>query len=129
MMSSEKKCAECTRRGKPCVRTSWEALDQARESLSDNIAADEKKREQLIAELSNIQARIERNRVVRAQAEERSKEKMACFMRELEAAGDPILLEDVSATEFGVQSLGIRSPFAWDDPAFWGDAPVTEGGG
>ena len=53
-MPGEKRCAECNRRGRACVRTSWEALDSARDSLSETIAIDKKKREQLIAELIEV---------------------------------------------------------------------------
>ncbi|KAK5132580.1 hypothetical protein LTR08_008839 [Meristemomyces frigidus] len=123
-MPGEPRRAKCTRRGRACVRTSWAALDSARDSLSDSIAVDEKKREQLIAELMEVQARIDRSRKVRAQAEARAREKMECFMRELEATGDPILMEDVASTEFGLEAAGVASPFVWDDSLFHDLVPL-----
>lgn len=113
-LSGESKCAECTRRGRPCVRTSWAALDESRDKLSNEIVEDEKKREELIAQLAQVQARIDRNRLVRAQAEKRSKEKMECLMREMEESGDPPWLEDIAHVDFGLEGLGVASPFVWN---------------
>ena len=42
-MPSGGKCAECERRGRPCVVSSWEALDRASDNLSSKISEDEKK--------------------------------------------------------------------------------------
>lgn len=78
--SGGSKCAECTRRGRLCIKSSWAAIDAARNKLSEEIVENEKKKEQLIAELAEIQARIDRKRKTREQAEQRAKEKMKCLI-------------------------------------------------
>lgn len=107
------KCASCTKRGRPCVVSSWESLERAQDQLSEKISADEQKREELIAALSEIQARIDRNRRIRDQAREREQEKLDCLMREMEANGDPLLMEDMAMVDFSMDSIGVESPFRW----------------
>ena len=57
-MPSGGKCAECERRGRPCVVSSWEALDRASDNLSSKISEDEKKVEQLLDELDEVRRRL-----------------------------------------------------------------------
>ena len=116
---SDSKCAECTRRGRPCVRTSWEALDRCRDKLSEEIAADEKEREELYQKLSEIQARIERKKKIRAQAERQAQEKMRCLTQELEASGELPSVDQLASLDSDLELHGISSPFQWsftDDP-------------
>ena len=44
---SRLKCAECTRRGKPCVSLSWESLNATRDNLREELAEDEARRDEL----------------------------------------------------------------------------------
>ena len=73
--SDKLKCAECTRRGKPCVSVSWNSLDSTRDRFCEEISSDEAKRDALIeksvalaAELAEMQSRISRKRKVLEQA-------------------------------------------------------------
>merc|ERR1712054_242070 len=59
IMPSGGKCAECERRGRPCVVSSWEALDRASDNLSSKISEDEKKVEQLLDELDEDLAAVD----------------------------------------------------------------------
>jgi len=75
------KCVECTRRGRPCVSTSWVALDRASDGLVDKISSDEKRVEQLLDELDEVRRRLLRNRKVREVNNQRAKEKYDCLLR------------------------------------------------
>ena len=74
-MPSGGKCAECERRSRPYVVSSWEALDRASNNLSSKISEDEKKVEQLLDELDEVRRRLVRNRKVQEQNNTRSQEK------------------------------------------------------
>lgn len=112
--SGDSKCAECTRRGRCCVRTSWAALDASRDKLSDGIAADEKRREQLIAELVELQAQIEQKRRVRAQAERQAQEMMQCVVQETQPSSDALWSDKVDFPSLDLDELELPTPFAWD---------------
>jgi hypothetical protein len=128
IMAGETHCAECARRGKPCVSTSWAALDKAKDELSKEISEAELQRDALFTQLSELQARIDRKKKVRGQAEERSREKMACLIREAEASGElsNFLLEDIGDMERDLGLNGVQTPFVWSDPA---PGTLSEAGG
>jgi len=87
------RCAHCTRRGRSCVSVSWESLDRTRDDLQAKISSDEKARDQLAHQLSEMIMRIERNRKVLKQAESRAANKLECLEDEMQASG-----EDLDAT-------------------------------
>nr|POE89773.1 hypothetical protein CFP56_20242 [Quercus suber] len=113
MASGELKCAECTRRARPCVKTSWAALDHARDKLSDDIAADEKQREHLIAELSNTQTRLEQKRRARAEADRQAEEKMQQLLCQMEPSRDPEIAEETAFTDSATMLMEAEPPFSW----------------
>jgi chromosome segregation ATPase len=113
IMAGEGKCAECARRDRPCVSTSWAALDKARDDLTLEISSDEKARDALVAQLGALQARIERNKKVREQADARAAEKMACLTRELEESGELFAVESLGELELDLGWNGVSTPFTW----------------
>lgn len=113
-MPSGGKCAECELRGRPCVVSSWEALDRASDNLSSKISEDEKKVEQLLDELDEVRRRLVRNRKVQEQNNTRSQEKWDCLLRGLETSEQPAQFQDLAAVDFGFQLQNEPSPFTFD---------------
>ena len=61
MSGDEKlKCAECTRRGKPCVSLSWASLNTSHKNLRKDLAVDEVEWDTLLECLSEVQASVAR---------------------------------------------------------------------
>ena len=75
MPSGEGKCSECERRGRPCVSSSWAAIDRASDALSSKITDDEKRVERLLDELDKVRRRLVRNRKVHEQNNKKAEEK------------------------------------------------------
>ena len=94
------KCAECTRHGKSCVSLSWESLNMTRDNLRDDLAADEAKRDAIVEQLTELQARVSRKRKVLEGAEVQAKKKLQCLVAEMEADG-----KDLSATVIDTSAL------------------------
>jgi hypothetical protein len=93
------KCAECAKKGRPCVNLSWASLDRTREKASKALLADEERAAIMMNDLAKIQARIVRNRKVLQLAQERAAEKTIC------------LIDEVSTEEwegFGNESLTLE---------------------
>jgi len=111
MPSGEGKCAECERRGRPCVSSSWVALDRAGDNLSSKIAEDEGRVERLLDELDEVRRRLVRNRKVQEQNNKKASDKWECLVRETAESGEPAQFEDFAATDFGFQLEGVPSPF------------------
>ena len=91
--NSKLKCAECTRRGKPCVSLSWGSLNVARDNLREGLAADEAERDALFEQLVKLQACVSQKRKVLEETEGRAKQKLQCLVKEMESDG-----EDLTAT-------------------------------
>ena len=102
------KCAECTRRGKPCVEMSWDAVERTKENLKAEVARGEQEVFARLRELSELQARLDRKRKVLEQAQQRSDRQAQCLIREMEEGG-----EDLSRTVFDVSLLDaqLADPF------------------
>nr|POF17928.1 hypothetical protein CFP56_13339 [Quercus suber] len=113
-----KSCAQCARHGRPCVTTSWESLDRARDELSDKIAQDERARELLLEQLNDLQMRLLRNRKVKETKEKEAAEKLRCLEAEMSAEGESIsrVRQDPLSTEECLASWGVASPLTWFDP-------------
>ena len=93
--SSHKKCAECTRRGRPCVGITWESLDRVRSQLEAEIreTEDEQSRKleeqsRLVAEQAAILTKLSRLRKTLRQSQDRAKAKTLCLVQELSDDGD-----------------------------------------
>ena len=81
--SSKSKCAACTRRGKPCVSVPWENLDRTRDELEHKIDQESARQSELLLQLQESCARLDRFRKVLRQAEERAKAKTICLLEEI----------------------------------------------
>ena len=89
MPNNEKlKCAECTRRGRPCMDMSWDTVERTKERLKAEVALEEERRDRLFEELAELQARLARKRRVLEQAQRRSDEQTECLIREMEESGE-----------------------------------------
>ena len=104
------KCAECVKRGRPCVSMSWEGVEKQVVEQRADIAADEKQLWEQLRRLSELQARIARKRKVLELAEKRAKDQMNCLVREMEEDGEDmsrlvIEASNVEAELFGGDSL------------------------
>jgi hypothetical protein len=117
MPSGEGKCATCERRARPCVSSSWAALDRASDHLSSKISEDEKRVERLLDELDEVRRRLVRNRKVQEQNNTKSQEKWDCMLRELESSEAPTQFEDLASVDFGFQMAGVQSPFSFSLPS------------
>ena len=71
-----------------------------RDNLREDLAVDEAKRDALVEQLAELQARVSRKRKVLEGAESRAKKKLQCLVAEMEADS-----EDLSATVIDVSTL------------------------
>ncbi len=94
------KCAECTRRGRPCVSLSWESLDRTRDNLRDELERDEAEASRLFDQYVEVASRVRQKRKVLEQAQGRAAKKFKCLIEEMEAEG-----EDMTATVIDASSL------------------------
>ncbi|KAI9877566.1 MAG: hypothetical protein M1823_007087, partial [Watsoniomyces obsoletus] len=93
-------CAECTRRGRPCVSLSWESINATRDNLREEKAGDEAEVERLIDLLTEAKSRLTRKRVVLEQAEGRARKKLKCLVEELEAEGEELTRTVINASAY-----------------------------
>ena len=118
MPNSRLKCAECTRKGKPCVNMSWESLDKTREEYKAKVDADEK----LLAE---VMLRLLRNKKILEQANERARNKAMCLASEMETDGEDVLAENINCP---AASVGMEfSPAMWSTMATIDAAVASHG--
>jgi len=82
-MENHPKCAECVRRGRPCVGVSWESLDRTRNKLESDLAAAEE-------ELAQAFARVARLRKTMKHTKDKVTEKALCLARELADDNDGV---------------------------------------
>jgi len=126
-----KSCAHCAGRGRPCITTSWESLDRARDDLGVKISQDEKARELLLEQLNSIQMRLVRNRKIKENKEREAADKLRCLEEEMSAGGEELgrVVQDPLSTEECLAAWGVESPFKWFDVS--GDPvsnmPVADG--
>lgn len=106
MPSSSLKCSECVRRGKPCVNLSWASLDRTRDEYEKKVAESEK-------QLSEVIARLLREKKILAQANERAKAKLLCDTDEARLAGEEVdaIAQDPGCPA-GDAQIGL-SPAIW----------------
>lgn len=112
-------CETCTRLGRACVTSSLDKLDRVVEELSSKISVDEQKLELklsevelLLSQVAEIRRRIARNKVVRQSSNLRVEEQVRHAIDNLPAEGsNELLLEDISETQFGLENVGVASPF------------------
>ena len=81
------KCAECTRRDKPCVDMSWEATERLEDRTREELSVEERRCDELLEQLSVVQARMTRKRKMLEQAQKRADEQTKCLVREMEEGG------------------------------------------
>ena len=75
------KCAECVRRGRPCVGASWESLDRTRDKLESDLSLAEE-------ELARALAKVARLRKTLSHTKSKVAEKALCLVQELSADND-----------------------------------------
>lgn len=105
------KCSECTRLGHPCVNMSWKSLDKTREEYKAKVEADE----QL---LSEVIARLLRNKKILKQAEERARKKAVCLANELREAGESVDAEALASNCPAADAQVGYSPAMWTIQGF-----------
>ncbi len=88
VMDSRPKCAECTRRGRPCVGVSWESLDRARSKLRRDIRKTNKESAALAAQLAALTAKAARLQQTLDDTERRASQKADCLAMELGSDND-----------------------------------------
>ncbi len=76
VMEPHSKCAECTRRGRPCVGVTWESLDRVRDKLESEILQTEEEQARLFAKLSRLRKTLR-------QTQDRAKQKTLCLLKEM----------------------------------------------
>lgn len=113
-------CAECTRRGRPCVTSSVDRLDRVVEELSSKIKQDESGIEEamnrvlaLASEIEKLRQRIARNKVIREQNNKRLDEQLRHLV---ENGSSAELNSDLSqAVTLGrdITNIGLEDPFDW----------------
>ena len=95
-MKNQKKCAECTRRGRPCVPTSLEALDHAYEKLQTQLQTAEEELARALSRVNRLRKQIKLNKSHTAQ-------KMQCVAAELgsdnDGSGDETVDESPSLSQ------------------------------
>ena len=82
-MEGYKKCAECTRRGKPCVGVSWDSLDRVRAKLESDIQNAESEQNRLLSEQTRVASKLNRLRKELHLAKDRARLKTLCLVQEL----------------------------------------------
>jgi len=82
-MENHPKCAECVRRGRPCVGVSWESLDRTRDKLESDLSVAEE-------ELARALARVARLRKTLKHTKDKVAEKALCLARELADDNDGV---------------------------------------
>ena len=97
------KCAKCTHQGKPCVSLSWASLDTSCNNLRKDLVGDEAEWDTLLECLSKVQACVARKRKVLEQVEGRTRKKLRCLVKEMEAEG-----EDLSAMVIDASTLQAK---------------------
>jgi hypothetical protein len=102
--SNRLKCAECVRVGRPCVNLSWESLDKTRAEYEKKVEEDEKL-------LSDVIARLLRNKKILAQAKDRAAKKAECLANELEEEGEDVRAEEINCP--AADALVGYSPAMW----------------
>ena len=80
-MKNQKKCAECTRRGRLCVSTSLEILNHAYEKLQTQLQTTEKKFARALSRVNRLRKQIKLNKSHTAQ-------KMQCVAAKLDSDND-----------------------------------------
>ena len=80
-MENHPKCAECVRRGRPCVGASWESLDRTRDKLESDLSLAEE-------ELARALAKVARLRKTLSHTKSKVDEKALCLAQELSADND-----------------------------------------
>jgi len=101
-MENHPKCAECVRRGRPCVSVLWESLDRTRDKLESNLSVAEE-------ELARALARVARLRKTLKHMKDKVAEKALCLARELTNDND-----GVSGDEDDPGPSNLLSSNFWD---------------
>jgi len=82
-MENHPKCAECVRRGRPCVSVSWESLDHTRNKLESDLSVAEE-------ELARALARVACLRKTLKHMKDKVAEKALCLACELADDNDGV---------------------------------------
>ncbi len=117
VMESHSKCAECTRRGRPCVGVTWESLDRVRDKLESEILQAEEGQARLLEEQSRLFAKLARLRKTLRQTQDRAKQKTLCLLKEM---GD-----DNDGDEEAPQPETLSQLFDNMPNDFWQSNPVA----
>lgn len=112
------KCAECSRIGRTCVRTSWSSLDRTRDDIDAKLEAAQIETEALLDRLDDVRRRVARYKRIKSQADTRAREKFDCLVRAAEAEGEEtrMVVQEASALDFGLDHFGVDSPLQWTLP-------------
>lgn len=107
----DRMCAECTRRGRTCVTSSWAALDRANVLLAEKISCDEKKVEDLLDQLQVIRLRLRHSRWMHEQNKQKAREKYKGLAGLMSAFGQE-QIDMISGLDLDLDHQALDSPSA-----------------
>ena len=93
MMKNHPKCAECVRRGRPCVDASWESLDRARDKLKSDITVTEDELARALIKLTRLKKTL---KYIKSKIAEKS----ACLAQKLADDNDDVSNDENSFAFF-----------------------------
>jgi hypothetical protein len=121
-------CAECTRRGRPCVTSSIARLDKVADDLAAKIAADEKSVSdtmdrigELLSKVQEARARVARNKVVQEQNNRRLDEQVRHMVDSSVAEDENAGFSEAISLGNALEGMGSSDPFEWS----WDPDPAT----
>ena len=113
-------CAECTRRGRPCVTSSLDRLDAVADNLAAKIQTDEKEAEILMGEVESllsrvaaIRKRIASSRKAQSENNRRVEEEVQHLVENLPPEQEEPLLLEAASLSVDLSGLGSPDPFSW----------------
>ena len=111
-MEGRSKCAECTRRGRPCVPVSLDSLNQVHEKLESQLEKVEVEHAAQLESLQQLNSKILRLRKTIRQNKARTLRKVDCVVAELGSDNDG--MEDEAGPPNMQQFVDLMSPSFWD---------------
>ncbi len=104
-MEGRPKCAECTRRGRPCVPVSLESLNRVHEKLESQLDKAEAEHAAQLDVLQRLNSKILRLRTTIRQNKSRAVRKAQCVAAELGSDNDGITDDETSSEPANFDSL------------------------
>ncbi len=104
-MKGRPKCAECTRRGRPCVPVSLESLNRVHKKLESQLNKAEAEHAAQLNILQRLNSKILHLRTTIRQNKSRAVQKAQCVAAELDSDNDGITDDETSSEPANFDSL------------------------